>query len=63
MNSPSAYMTRETARSLLALSRSHTDALRLAREQRKLKAELVAIGWSDTAAQEMIDLHYAKERK
>jgi hypothetical protein len=53
-------MTPETARSLLALSQRRTQALRQARELRK---ELVRIGWSHSAAGELVAIHINKETK
>jgi hypothetical protein len=54
VNSPTAYLKPETARALLSLSQARTKALREARELRK---ELHRIGWSHSAAAELIQFH------
>jgi len=52
--SPTPYMTQETARALLAESQRRTAVLR---EARPLFDEFVRCGWSVVAAREMMAIH------
>jgi hypothetical protein len=56
----SAYMEPSTAKALLALSQKRTKALREARE---LRRELHRIGWSHSAAAELIQFHQQSKEK
>ena len=53
-HSPTAYMTPETARALLALSRERTARLRA---RRQLREALRRCGWPDSHLDSMVEAH------